>query len=377
MNEHDVAVIGAGPAGVAVALSLRDHGVYPLLIDRADEVASSWRERYDRLKLNTGRPFSHLPKRPYPKGTPMFPSRDEVVAYLDRHARESGIELRLGTEVHRVDRRARGWRLQTSRGEIDARQIVVANGNQHTPFIPEWPGSAGFTAEVLHSSAYRNPGPYEGRNVLVVGAGSSGMEIAHDLATGGAAKVWLAVRTPPNIMLRSLPGGLPGDLVSRPLFRAPVRIADAISGTARRANLGDLSEFGLPMPSEGTFSRVKRLEQVPALVDMDVIEAIKDGSIKVVPTVDSFDGDEVVLVGGTRVDPHAVVLATGYLRGLESLVGHLGVLDENGKPVGIGERPAAQGLRFIGYDVRPSLIGYMGKQSRRMAKRIARELSVA
>lgn len=201
------------------------------------------------------------------------------------------------------------------------------------------------------------------------------MEIAHDLATGGAAKVWLAVRTPPNIMLRSLPGGLPGDVISRPLFRAPVRFADAISGAARRKNLGDLSEFGLPIPAEGAFSRVKRLDQVPALVDMDVIEAIKDRSIEVVPTVESFDGDNVVLVGGTKVDPHAVVLATGYRRGLEPLVGHLGVLDANGKPVAAGERPAAAGLRFIGFEARPSLIGYMGKQSARMAKRITRELS--
>jgi len=74
------------------------------------------------------------------------------------------------------------------------------------------------------------------------------------------------------------------------------------------------------------------------------------------------------------VDPHAVVLATGYRRGLEPLVGHLGVLDAKGKPVVWGEQPAADGLRFIGYDIRPSLIGYMAKQSKRMAKRIDREL---
>jgi hypothetical protein len=196
------------------------------------------RGRYDRLKLNTGRPFSHLPKRPYPKGTPMFPHRDDVVAHLHRHAHEDGIELLLGTEVHRIDRRARGWRLHTSSGDIDARQVVVANGNEHTPCIPEFPGAEGSTIEMLHSSAYRNPSPYADKRVLVVGSGSSGMEIAHDLATGGAAKVWLAVRTPPNIMLRSLPGGLPGDLVSLPLYRAPVRIADAV-GRAARAALPD------------------------------------------------------------------------------------------------------------------------------------------
>ncbi len=77
MSKHQVAVIGAGPAGVSVALSLRDRGVHPLLLDRAD-VGASWRSRYDALTLNTGRPFSHLPGRPYPKGTPMFPTRDQV-----------------------------------------------------------------------------------------------------------------------------------------------------------------------------------------------------------------------------------------------------------------------------------------------------------
>jgi cation diffusion facilitator CzcD-associated flavoprotein CzcO len=280
----------------------------------------------------------------------------------------------MSTEVTRIDRSPRGWRLETSDGELDAHQVVVAIGNQRTAHIPQWAGDNEFTGEMLHSSEYRNPGPYQGRRVLVVGSGSSGMEIAHDLASGGADKVWLGIRTPPNILLRSLPGGLPGDLVSLPLYRLPIRIADAIGRTARRKNLGDLSQFGLPIPDEGVMARVKHHDQVPALVDMDVIDAFKDGSIEVVATVESFDGDRVVLVDGSRLDPDSVVLATGYQRGLESLVGHLGVLDAKGKPVVWGDRPAAEGLRFIGYDVRPSLIGYMAKQSKRMAKRIEREL---
>jgi cation diffusion facilitator CzcD-associated flavoprotein CzcO len=256
MCEHEIAIIGAGPAGIAMAVSLRDRGLRPLVIEKADAVGASWRGHYDRLKLNTGRPFSHLPKRPYPKGTPMFPHRDDVVAHLDRHAREDGIELLLGTEVHRVDRRgARGWRLQTSSGDIDAGQVVVANGNEHTPRIPDFPGADSSAIELLHSSAYRNPAPYAEKRVLVVGSGSSGMEIAHDLATGGAAKVWLAVRTPPNIMLRSLPGGLPGDLVSLPLFRIPARFADAVGRAARKSNIGDLSEFGLPIPDGDVCAR--------------------------------------------------------------------------------------------------------------------------
>jgi NADPH-dependent 2,4-dienoyl-CoA reductase/sulfur reductase-like enzyme len=371
---RDVAVIGAGPAGVSMALSLRDRGIRPLLIDRADEVGSAWRSRYDVLKLNTGRPFSHLPNRPYPKGTPIYPSRDDVVAHLDGHAREDGIELRLGTAVDRIDRRSTGWRLATSGDPIDARHVVVATGLQSAPVMLDAPGMDAFTGELLHSSAYRNPASYQGKRVLIVGSGSSGMEIAHDLATGGAAKVWLAVRTPPNIMLRRGPGGLPGDVIAVPLYHAPIRIGDAISRKARRAKLGDLSEIGLPIPAEGPFARLARERKVPSLVDMEVIEAIKAGSIEVVAAVKGFDGGTVRLVDGAALEADAVICATGYRTGLEPLVGHLGVLDETGVPVVTGEKAAAEGLRFLGFSSRPIVMGYVARQSKRVAKQIAGEL---
>ncbi|HEX2285911.1 MAG TPA: NAD(P)/FAD-dependent oxidoreductase [Mycobacterium sp.] len=373
----EVAVIGAGPAGVSMALSLRDRGIRPLLVDRADAVGSAWRGRYDALKLNTGRPFSHLPNRPYPKGTPMYPSRDDVVAHLDRHAHEDGIELRLGTTVDRIDRRPSGWRLTTSADPIDARQVVVATGLQSVPVMLDLPGMGAFTGELLHSSAYRNPAPYQGKRVLIVGSGSSGMEIAHDLATGGAAKAWLAVRTPPNIMLRRGPGGLPGDVIAVPLYHAPIGLGDAISRKARRANLGDLSGFGLPIPAEGPFARLARERKVPSLVDMEVIEAVKDGSIEVVAGVQGFDGGSVRLVDGAALEPDVVICATGYRTGLEPMVGHLGVLDETGVPVVTGEKAAAEGLRFLGFSSRPIVMGYVARQSKRVAKRIARELSAA
>ena len=289
----DVVIIGAGPGGVSAAVCLHDLGIRPLLIDRADHVAASWRGRYDRLKLNTGRQFSHLPNRPYPKGTPTFPTRDQVVAYLDHHAREDGIALRLGTSVKRIDRSSRGWRLTTSAGDIDARQVVVATGYENSPVVPDWQGKDRFTGELMHSSAYRNPGPFVDKQVLVVGAGSSAMEIAHDLATGGAAKVWLAVRTPPNIILRTLPGGLPGDLMATPLYHFPVRFADAIARAARRAAIGDLTSFGLPVPNEGIFSRSARLGRAPAILDIEVIDAIKNSAIEVVAAVSALGGGSV------------------------------------------------------------------------------------
>ncbi|KUI31958.1 FAD-dependent oxidoreductase [Mycobacterium sp. IS-1742] len=381
MREHRVVVIGAGPSGVAAALSLRDRGLHPLLVDRADHVGSSWKARYDRLRLNTGRRTSHMPNRPYPRGTGAFPTRDQVVAHLDRHAHEDGIELLLGTTVDRIDPHPAGWCLhtssQTGSGDLTARQVVVATGYEHSPKIPEWPGMQSFSGEICHSSQYRNPRPYSGKRVLVVGAGSSAMEIVHDVATGGALCAWLAVRTAPHIMIRALPGGLPSDYLATPLFDAPTWLADAVSRVGQRIDVGSLAEYGLPTPSEGVFARGKRLGRAPVIVDREVVRAIRARKFEVVPTIERFDGHTVDLVDGRRLRPDAVICATGYSRGLDAMVGHLGVLDERGLPRSCGATPAAPGLRFVGFLSRPGLISYVAKQSQHVARHIADELDRA
>jgi cation diffusion facilitator CzcD-associated flavoprotein CzcO len=374
MSERHVLIVGAGPAGVAAAVALKDRGVRPIVVDQAQSVASSWRRRYDRLRLNTCRPFSHLPKRRFPRGTPMFPSRDQLIEHLERHAGEDGIELKLGTRVERIDRADGGWALETSAGERRAPQVIVAAGYEQEPIIPNWSGRASFGGELLHSSEYRNPEPFKGKRVLVVGPGCSGMEIAYDLAEHGASRVWLAVRTPPNILLRSGPGGLPGDVMGVILLHFPLRIGDAVARFGSRQDPGDLTEYGLPMPDEGVFTRLRRTGQAPAIVDKEVIEAVKAGRIEVVGAVASLDETGVELAGGARVEPDAVICATGYGRVLDPLVGHLGVLDEHGIPRSRGATPAAPGLRFIGYVPRPGGLGYAGKESRKAARAIAREL---
>ena len=377
MSERHVVIVGAGPAGIAAAVALKDRGLRPVVVDQAESVASSWRRRYDRLRLNTCRPLSHLPKRRFPKGTPMFPSRDQLIEHLERHAAEDGIELKLGTRVDRIDRGNGGWALDTSAGELHAPQVIAATGYEQEPIIPDWSGREAFKGELLHSSAYRNPAPFDGRRVLVVGPGCSGMEIAYDLAEGGASKVWLSARTPPNILMRTGPGGLPGDVIGVTLLHFPPRMGDAIARFGRKQDLGDLTEYGLPVPDEGVMSRLRRTGQAPAIVDMEVIDAIKAGRIEVVRGVASLDETGVALADGARVEPDAVICATGYSRVLEPLVGHLGVLDEHQMPRARGATPAAPGLRFIGYVPRPGGLGYMGKESRRAARAIARELRAA
>lgn len=363
-----VVIVGAGPAGISAALSLKDKGIRPLLVDRADAVAASWRGRYDRLRLNTGRQFSHLPGRRYPKGTPVYPTRDQVVAHLDRHAHEDGIELQFNTTVERIDRNSARWRLTTSNGDLDSRHVVVATGYQHTPFIPNWPGV--FSGELLHSASYRDPAPYARKRVLVVGSGSSGMEIAHDLTTSAATKVWLSVRTPPNILPRKGPAGLPNDVLSIPLFCLPSRMSDPIAAAARRRAFGDLKEFGLPLPEEGPFARAHRLHAAPTVIDREVIDAVRDGSVEVTGAVTELEGATVALADGARIQPDVMICATGYGPGLDPLVGHLGVLTPDGVPVMLAPSPAAEGLYFHGLLSRPALIGYLAKQSRMLAKRI-------
>lgn len=374
MHPRQVVIIGAGTSGLSAAVALADRGVRPLVVDRADRVGSSWRSRYNRLCLNTGRQFSHLPKRPYPKGTPTYPTRDQVIAHLEQHATDGGIELRLGCSTERIERVRDGWRVITSDGAFEAPQVVMATGYDHEPFLPEWPGRESWTGYLVHSSHYADPTAFAGRSVLVVGSGSSGLELAFDLATGGAGKVWLAVRTPPNIMLREGPLGLPGDVIAIPLHNSPIRIADAIARFGRRLAIGDLSEFGLPAPAEGIFARSERLGVAPAIVDREVITAIRDRAFEVVGAVDSLTNDTVHLVDGSIIRPDVLVCATGFRRGLAKLVGHLGVLDDQGRPTSTGKVPAAPGLRFIGFVPRAAQIGYAAKQARHAAKAIAKEL---
>lgn len=374
MEKREVAVIGAGPSGVAAALALKDAGIRPTVFDRADSVASSWRRRYDRLRLNTCRPFSHLPDRPFPKGTPMFPSRDQVIEHIERHAAEDGIEMRLGTSVETISRSDGGWAVETSTGEVHAPQVVVATGYQNEPTIPEWEGREDFGGRLLHSSEYRNPQPFQGQKVLVVGPGCSGMEIAHDLAQGGAAKTWLAVRTPPNIVLREGPGRVPGDMLAVVLLHTPVGFADAFARFGRRMGVGDLDELGLPVPEEGPFARLRSRDVAPSIVDAEVIEAIRQRRVEVVGAVQACEPGAVKLADGTRLEPDSIVAATGYRPALERLVGQLDVLDAGGKPKAVGEKAAALGMRFIGYVQRPGGIGYMGREAKRAARAIAREL---
>jgi putative flavoprotein involved in K+ transport len=374
MAKRDAAVIGAGPAGLATAATLRERGVDVVVIDRADSVGASWRSHYDRLHLHTVRWLSHLPGLRIPREKGRWVHRDDVIAYLERYAAHHELDLMLGTEVRGLARAANGgWSLETSNGDVEAGAVVVATGYNHTPYMPEYPGRDGFEGELLHASQYRNAEPYRGRDVLVVGSGNTGAEIAVDLVEGGARRVRLAVRTPPNIVRRQV-GGTPNQVLALGLRRLPPRFVDAFARTARRLTIGDLTKYGLPMPERGVYTRVIEDDVIP-IIDVGLIDCVKTRQVEIVGALLGFEGRDVVLAGRERIRPEAVIVATGWRRGLDSLVGGLGVLDERGKPVVNGPRtaPGAPGLYFTGYTNPISgMFRELAIDARRIARAVAR-----
>jgi putative flavoprotein involved in K+ transport len=372
-----VVIVGAGPAGLAAAAELSRLGVPATILERSEAVASSWRGRYDRLRLNTSRLSSALPGSRFPAGTPLFPGRDAYIRYLENYATARGLDIRFGVRVDRIERTADGgWRVTTSAGPYVTPQVIVATGHQHTPRLPDWPGRDRFPGKLLHSADYRNPGDFQGADVLVVGPGSSGLEIAYDLATGGAKRVRLAVHRMPHIIFR-MAGPIPGEYPALLLAALPPRIADPQVAFAQRKSIGDLSRWGLTEPTEGFFTRARRENKVPAIVDPEVISAIKAGQIEIVAAVESVDEAGARLASGTTLRPDAIIAATGYSTGLEPVVGHLDVLNDQGEPTVHGGPADPPGLRFIGYRPRPAQVGLVGREGRRAARQVKRELARA
>jgi len=368
---ENIVVLGAGPAGLAVGAMLRRQGLDPLLVDRSDSVGSTWRHHYDRLHLHTARTLSQLPGLRMPRSYGRYVARADVVDYLERYASHHQLRLALGTAVHRIERAGAGWRLITTDGAIDTTYVVVATGHNHTPVLPDWPGQKGFGGDLVHAARYRNPMPYVGRDVLVVGGGNTASEIAVDLVEGGARRVRLAVRTPPNIVRREV-GGLPSQLVSILVRHLPPAVVDRMIRTVQRVTVPDLAEFGLPRPVEGVYTRIVRDHQIPIL-DVGIVDAVRHGRVEVVPAVTGFDGSDVLLADGARVTPDAVIVGVGYLGGLEPLVGHLGVLRADGWPLVTGARTVegVPGMWFTGFTNPISgAFRELGIDARRIAKAV-------
>ena len=375
--EHvlDVLVVGGGPAGMATGYALGKAGLDYLILEKGDRVAASWHGFWDSLKLNSPRFMSSLPGTRIDRRAGRWPTRDAMIAYFERYAAKHSLAVAFGERATRIDRAGDLWRVETESGERRARAVVVATGINAKRHMPPWPGRDEFTGTLMHAMDYRTPGPFAGKRVLIVGPGSTGKDIAVDLLSAGPAQVWLSIRTPP-LMFPEAILGVPVDLGTQFAKRLPRwthGVADVQSKILSRLSMGDLRRYGIGRPPEGVM-KAMRTRGHGATIERGFVPAVKAGRIEVLPAVEGFSGDEVLLAGGERVKADVVIVATGQLPGLEEMVGHLDVLAADGRPRVHAEEcaPHAPNLHFVGYRLPPGQLPDLRRDAPAVARAIAR-----
>jgi putative flavoprotein involved in K+ transport len=370
LPESAVLVIGGGASGLSAAAALARRKIDATVLEQDRELGGTWARRYDRLHLHTVRGFSGLAHFPIPRRYPTYLSRTDVVGYLTEYARHFNLRVITGVSVQKIrsDPATKGWTVETIGGAMwHGRVVVIATGQYRQPLIPSWPGRETFKGRFVHSVAYSNAAPYTGLRVLVVGAGNSGAEIATELSDNGAAYVAVSVRTPPPIVPRD-PFGFPVQRTSMLLSALPASIANRIGQATAQLTLGDLSRYGMPRARFDPYTT----KRIP-LIDVGFVNALKQGRVNVRPALVGLTETAAIFEDGTSEPFDAIVAATGFTTGLETLIEVPGILDERGEPRGTSGEPTAQpGLYFIGFT--HSLRGHLfeaNRASRRLARKVA------
>lgn len=381
-TSHDrVLIVGAGPAGLATAWRLERAGVPAEILERNHTVGSSWRSYYDGVQLFTTRRISSLPGRMIPRAAGAWPRRQAIIEYLDGYAARLCTPIRFGVEVTRVDREGDGWLVQASDGPRRARWVVMATGLFAAPYRPRWPGEEGYTGRLLSSGEYRNGEPFRGKHVLVVGAGLTGTDIAFDLYHRGAHRVDVAMRTPPRIAptkFMGVPVQYINTVAKRDWFPKP--LYNSLSKAFHRVMPIELDRyFDVPRVTWGHVEMYQGRRGHSVNFDRTGITLIKQRKVGLVGALEGFDGDDVLLAGGRRMSPDAVIVAIGREPRLDPLVGHLGLLGVHGRPLVHGGRtwPTAPGLFFIGYRMPPAQLPDIRLDSRAISRRIAADAAAA
>ena len=366
----DTLIIGAGPAGLAMAGQLAHanqpkgripegripegrtpEGRIPFtLLEGSEYVGFAWRNHYDRLHLHTVKEHSALPHLPYPANYPTYVSRLQVVEYMEKYAQYFNIKPLFNQPVKNIRRTTNGhWEVKTPTDTFLAEKVVVATGYNRIPNQPELPGMRDFRGVIWHSHDYRNGSAFHNENVLVVGMGNTGAEIALDLLEHGATPT-ISVRGPVSIVKRDM-FGRPTQPSAIFLNKFPNWFYDFMAGLSQRFTVGDLTQYGLGKPKYPP-SRLIRGGKIP-VIDIGTLDQIKAGNITVAPSIERINARTVTFTDGSERPFDAIVLATGYKPGLETVLGELlsaKILNERGYPKSLWfDDPELTGLYFLGF----------------------------
>lgn len=349
--ETTTLIIGAGPAGLAIAGQLAHRKLPFTALEASDYVGYAWRNHYDRLHLHTVKEHSALPHLPFPADYPTYVSRLKLVDYMERYAEHFGIRPLFNQSVTSIQRLPNGrWQVQTTTDVFEAERVVVATGYNRIPNKPDLPGLSGFRGIIWHSYEYRNGAAFRDEDVLVIGMGNTGAEIALDLYEHGARPV-ISVRGPVNIVKRDM-FGRPTQPTAILLNKFPNWFYDLMAALSQRLTIGDLSAYGLQKPPYPPSYQIRELGKIP-VIDLGTLDQIKAGNIQVAPGIQQINQETVTFSDGRELRFDAIIMATGYRPGLQPLLGKTlanAVLNEKGYPKSCWfNTPDLRGLYFLGF----------------------------
>jgi putative flavoprotein involved in K+ transport len=319
-SDAPVVVVGSGQSGLAAARALNELDMPVVVLEAGDRPAGSWPRYYDSLRLFSPAAYSSVPGRPFPGDPDRYRTRDEVAEYLEQLAAALPVEIQTNTRVTTVRQEGRQFVVATDDGsELPASGIVAASGSFSTPHRPVFPGQSSFTGRLLHVADYRNPLPFIGMRVVVVGAGDSAAQVANELAP--LAHVTVAVRHP----LRFIPQRIAGRDVHH-----------------------WLRESGFDSLPAAWLSKISGGSLITDSVGFQ--QTLADGLVDVRPMFTALDRDEVVWSEHERERVDVIILATGYRPSLNYLH-ELGALDPNGAPLHVGGISTTHlGLVYVGLE---------------------------
>ncbi|WP_258103238.1 NAD(P)/FAD-dependent oxidoreductase [Marinoscillum sp. MHG1-6] len=317
MNDLNTLIIGASAAGLSCAAQLGKIGVDYLIIEKHPHVANAWRHHYDRLHLHTNKSASNLPFLKYSSDIPKYPSRQQVVEYMEKYCLDLGINPSYETEANNIYQRDGQWITETNNGTFRSQNLIICTGNTNRPRQYTKKGLETFPGEVLHSTEYKNGKPFQGKKVLVIGFGNSACEIAICLHEHGARPA-LSVRSPVNVVPRDILG-IPVLQIGIWQSRFRPGWVDKLNHLILRLIVGDFEKYGLKKLPYGPFEQITEHHRIP-LLDVGTMDLIRKGAIRVFGDVDQIHNDLIRFKDEREEQFDAIITAVGYENGLDKLL---------------------------------------------------------
>jgi indole-3-pyruvate monooxygenase len=363
-------IVGASISGLACAACLHQHEIDYQLIEQHDQIATPWRNHYERLHLHTPKSGSSLPFKKFAHNIPRYPSRAAVVDYLEDYRKTFEIEPRFGTRALKIKHAAGAWITETSNGLYCSQRLIMATGPFSKPNPVSFPGLDTFPGPAMHSSQYKSAKAFKNQNVLVVGFGNSACEIAIDLYEQGARPT-MAVRSPVNIVPREVLG-IPIVQLSSLLGVLPPQMADSLSKPVIRWAIGNVKRLGLAQPPYGPLKQIQKDMRAPVL-DIGTVKHIRKGHIKIEEDIDHIEGHTVYFKNKNHADFDAIIAAIGFYRDYaEFLEVDKTRFEDLNYPIHKQQHFGKDGLYFCGYWISP--IGQI-QEIASDAKKIAAHIS--